>query len=494
MARITLTDARIKALKPGGELLDALLPGLIVRATNQGHKSYMLRARFPCQVDRATGALVRIEDKGKRHPTRRNIAEVGAVKLDEARDIARAWLAVLKRDIDPKEEEQQRLAQSKAERACTFEVVAEEYIRRRVKNFRQSANVERRIRRNLIPAWGNRPVTSIARRDVIELIEAMVDRGIPTMAHACFGDIRSLFNWAIRRDIYGLSETNPCGLLRSQELIGEQTPRQRVLSDDEIAAFWRATARLEYPARQLFRLILLTGTRRSEAAGMRWREIDGAAWTIPAARYKSKRQHLVPLSEDALVVLAEVPRFRKGDCVFTNSFGASAVHGFAKPKEKLDALMLDELRKTASEQGENPDEVKLRPWQTHDLRRTCRTRLSELGVDEVVAELTIGHTLPTLIRTYAVSARADERRAALEAWASLKGPTSSFSGGGVSGTISSGAGSTGLSSSANVEPARPTPTQITINLAPGRYSQNEVRDLIEDLNEAIGDGARLRVT
>src|SRR5262249_2654918 len=143
----------------------------------------------------------------------------------------------------------------------------------------------------------------------------------------------------------------------------------------------------------------------SEVSDARWGEFDigGALWTVPSERFKSDRQHLVPLSGDALNLLCSVPRF-VGDCVFSTNAGQKPVDGFSKAKARLDAAMQVLL-------GD------VQPFVVHDLRRTVRSRLSELRVPPVVAELVIGHSLPGLLRVYDQWDHIEERRAALEKWA-----------------------------------------------------------------------------
>ena len=159
--------------------------------------------------------------------------------------------------------------------------------------------------------------------------------------------------------------------------------------------------------RSSFRLLLLTGCRKSEIADARWREIDKdqRMLAIPAERFKSYAQHLVPLTKDAMAILVALPTFNKADYIFTRSFGMKPAGGFSDAKETLDDLMTKEL-------GE-----KLKPFRTHDLRRTVRTKLSALKVSREVAELVIGHGKRELDRVYDQHEYLDEMREALELWA-----------------------------------------------------------------------------
>ena len=365
------------------------LPGLLVRVTAKGHMTYMLRARW----------------RSKGSSTRRELGEVGAISLADARNKALRWHELLRQGIDPTEHERQQRRAARSAQDNTFEAVVEEYLKRHVHDQRRAAEVERTVRRELLPQWGDRPVTAIARRDVIELVERIVDRKAKYQAHATFTVIRSFFNWAINRGIYGL-ETSPCDRVKPAQLIGARKPRLRVLDDHELRALWRAAEAMGYPYGDAVKLLALTGARKSEVAAATWREFDLVArlWTIPQERFKSDSPHRVPLSEAAVAVLESLPRFKSGDHLFSTTFGKKPIGGFANYKVRLDDLMRDEL-------GKFPGFV------LHDIRRTVRTRLSELRIPEHVAERIIGHAAKGLARVYDQHRYLDEMREALDAWA-----------------------------------------------------------------------------
>ena len=148
------------------------------------------------------------------------------------------------------------------------------------------------------------------------------------------------------------------------------------------------------------KLLLLTGQRRSEVAGMVWSEIDleGKLWTIPKDRSKSKREHIVPLSGPALTVLNEPPLFGDGAFVFTTTSGRRPVSGFSKAKARANDL--SEVEK----------------WRLHDLRRTVRTEMARLGIPEVVGERVLNHLPQGLTKTYNVYEYLDEKQDALAQW------------------------------------------------------------------------------
>ena len=118
-------------------------------------------------------------------------------------------------------------------------------------------------------------------------------------------------------------ETSPCDRVKPAALIGAKQPRQRVLSDAEIASLWKASDKLGYPFGPLYKLLLLTGARKNEVAGMKWGELHliKMTWTVPPERFKSNASHLIPLSDQAVEIIKHIPRLTKGDHLFTTTYG-----------------------------------------------------------------------------------------------------------------------------------------------------------------------------
>ncbi len=145
-----------------------------------------------------------------------------------------------------------------------------------------------------------------------------------------------------------------------------------MLSHDEIRWLWRASETVGFPFGPLFRLLLLTGQRRDEVAGMRRSEIDrDGVWTMPKARVKNAKEHVVPLPSLAREIIVELPAVLRGDMLFpatrlTKGDGERAVSGFSKAKARVDALMLEYARQEAAERGDDPAEVEIPAWRLHD--------------------------------------------------------------------------------------------------------------------------------
>jgi integrase len=403
MTRALLTDRYVRGLpkKPATkgshyDVMDSVVPGLGVRVSETGRCTFVLVARFP----------------GRTNPTRRAIGECGAITLEAARAKARQWLELISQGKDPALEEERARAAQLRRQANTFAAVAEDFIKAKLAREAKGREVERDIRRVFMPPWGHRPIADILAGEVRAVVKRVADEGKTYQAHNLLSYTRRLFNWAIDQQVYGL-ESSPCDRLKPKSIIGEREPRTRILTDAEIRAFWNASGELGYPYGPLFRLLLLTGQRRSEVGDARWSEFDFDArlWHIPAARMKAGAAHIVPLCDDALAILNGLPRF-EGDYLFTTTGGAKAVNKYDTPKNRIDELMLVELRAT-DPKATLPDFV------IHDVRRTMRTGLSAIpNVSDLVRELVIGHTKPGLHKVYDQHAYIDEKRFALAAWES----------------------------------------------------------------------------
>ena len=389
MAKRRLTDRTLKALEPATskrqhyEVMDDLVQGFGVRVNREGRRTFVLIARYPDSKNPARRALGQYEN---------------GMTLESARKKAGEWRTLLADGVDPKVEAARRVKEEARCREDSFATVCAAYIDhiKRAK-YRSARDVERCLDREFVSRWAKRPIREIERRDVIEVLDAIVKRDAPYSAHNALAHLRSMFNWACDR--YYL-EVSPCDRIKPSRVIGTKQVRKRVLSDDELRAFWAATGSMGYPFGPLFRMLLLTGQRRDEVGGARWREFEAKVWTVPAERFKSDAMHLVPLTEDVIAVLEALPRFNRGDHLFTTTAGAKPVSGFSKAKQILDKGM--------------PGSA---PWVVHDLRRTCRTHLAALKIPDTVAEMVVGHGRRGIQRVYDQHQYAAEMREALTLWA-----------------------------------------------------------------------------
>lgn len=214
-----------------------------------------------------------------------------------------------------------------------------------------------------------------------------------------------MFKWCRDR---GLIESNPIADLKGPAPLAS---RDRVLAARELHAFWTVVATFDWPFGPLLQLLLLTGQRRTEVAGMRWQaiDLDKAVWTIPRERTKNGIEHFVDLSPQALAIIRRLPGLPEaigsdGQQMFTHhhrsglifsTTGKTSVSGFSKIKRRLDIKMAAVLGLSVEGQPEIPETMgrtSLKPWRLHDLRRTMATMMGEeLEIDPGVIERILNH-------------------------------------------------------------------------------------------------------
>jgi integrase len=283
--------------------------------------------------------------------------------LKEARREARKHLGEVAKGNSPLGERRKKTLAS----ANTVAAIAAEYFRRDGKKLRSANWQQGALRRLVFPRFGARQISSIKRSEIVRLLDQIEDDNGPVMADAVLAILRKLFGWhASRSDDFNSPIVRG---IRKQH----SRARDRVLSDDELRQIWRATEpRGVFNA--LVRYLLLTATRRTEAARMTRAEIKDSDWIIPASRMKAGTAHVVPLSGDARALLAAMPVIGTGQFVFTND-GRRAIADLVKPKRDLD-------RRSG-----------VTGWRLHDLRRTARSLMSRGGVTPDVAERCLAHAI-----------------------------------------------------------------------------------------------------
>lgn len=381
------------------EIPDGGAPGLYLVIQPSGAKSWAYRYRL----------------HGK--PRKVVLGAYPEMSLASARRRAESSADAVALGDDPAAEKQAEKARQKAEaqgpdRDLVKAIVAEFLERHDSKN-RSHAETVRLFDRDVLPQWGERRLDEIERRDVIRLLDGIVDRGSPVMANRVLAAVRKLFNWALSRDLIAAS---PCAGVKPP---APERSRERVLSDDELRWFWRGTAQLGWPFGPLFRFLLLTAQRREEAGSLRRVEITGTLWRIPATRAKNGREHVVPLSVPALLTLATCPRIETGAGFVFTTTGKTAATGYSKAKARLDALMLEIARAEAEERGDDPAAVVIDPWRLHDLRRTAASGMARCGVNLPVIERVLNHVSGSfggVAGVYNRHSYADEMRRALDVW------------------------------------------------------------------------------
>lgn len=268
------------------------------------------------------------------------------------------------------------------------------------------------FRRLVAPDIGDLPVFGegrLRRSHIVDMLDEIEDENGPVMADRTLAYLRKAFNWFQARNE---DFTNP--IVKGLRQVGNNA-RERILSDDEIRDLWTALDIVEnvpacYP--RFIKSLLLTTTRRTEAALMHSSEIDGADWTIPADRYKTGIDHVIPLSAAARELIGEKPAGANGNSwfVFTTTAGAKGFSGFSKARRELDKA----IAKVRSDAKREP----MPHWVLHDLRRTGRSLMSRAGVPADHAERCLGHVIGGVRGVYDRYAYLEEKR---EAFARLAG-------------------------------------------------------------------------
>jgi integrase len=344
------------------------------------------------QPSGARSWAVRYRHDGR--PAKLTLGPWPTLTLAAARKGAADALHDLANGIDPgkaRKAAKQKAAESEAH---TVAAVCSEFLQREGKRLRTIDQRERTLRRLVYPIIGGRPIDSLKRSEIVRLLDRIEDNSGPRMADVTLGVLRRIFHWhALRSDEFRSPIVRGMGRLNPAE-----HRRSRILNDDELRRLWAATADGQ-PFSNLIRFLLLTGSRRGEAAGLTWAEITDGIWTLPASRSKTKTEVVRPLSRSAQAVLAAQPRSDL-PWMFTTT-GVGPLRSFSDPKSKLD---------TVSE---------VTDYRIHDLRRTARSLLSRAGVTPDIAERCLGHAMPTIRAVYDRHRYLDEMRHAFEALAAL---------------------------------------------------------------------------
>ena len=406
MAR-PLTQKSIDAIKPGAnrrETPDGRIPGLYFITQSSGKQSWALRYRYA--------------GKTRKH----TVGTYPAIGLAAARRLASDAHALLAKDEDPSE------ARRKSKAALSDEVnrvealmpqVVDVYLKRAAEPHNRSApETRRQFEKRVLPHWKAKRVGEVSRADVLLLLDKIVDEGAGITANRVLAAVRRFFNWAVER---GLIDDSPCKGIKPP---APELSRDRVLSDREIHWLWHATHNLEYPFGPMIRLLLLTGQRRSEVAGMRWNEldVDGHIWTIPGDRAKNGKAHSVPLTEAVLGEIEALPKIGETPGYVFTVTGKTPSSGFSRAKRRIDSELLAIAQAETTDCEDAPSVIDIPDWRLHDLRRTAASGMARLGQPVHVVEAVLNHKSGSVRGVAAVYNRYDyasEKSEALTAWSRL---------------------------------------------------------------------------
>jgi len=372
---VKLTDKIIRSLEPpvnGNRLYyDSEVPGFALRVTARAARSFVLNYY-------ASGAERRL-----------TIGSYPAWSVAAARHRAKE----LRREVDNGGDP--LAARAPAEPTKTVGEVLDLFMRRYApENLRRPDHYAKAFDRLVKPAIGKIAIGDLRRRHIAEMLDAIEDNNGAVMATRALAYVRSALTWhATRDDEFVVPIVR--GMARSSS---SDRARDRTLDDDEIQTLWPVFGRIGNFGLAC-KVMLLTACRRSDATGMMWSEIDGEIWVIVAARYKTARDHVIPLSGAARAIIDAQPQ--TGRLVFPGKAGVPLSRG-GNHKSSIDRAAPG-----------------LAPWTVRDLRRTSRSLMSRAGVQPDTAERVLGHAIPGIRGVYDRHEFIAEKRDALERLAAL---------------------------------------------------------------------------
>lgn len=372
------------------EIPDSLCTGLYLVVQPTGKKAWQVRYRTSGTHRRMT------------------LGAYPVLSLADARQRARDALAAAAEGRDPAEEVRAAKAPKPEDDRDKVRTLFNTYAKRHLANLKSGDVVKRELDRFMVSAWGDRNIQDIAKRDVIDLLDEIADSGRVVTANRIRAYVNKFFGWCVERDV--IAQSPAMGVKPA----AKEASRDRILNDDEVRWLWAACEAEGFPWGPLGKFLLLTGQRLNEAAQMTDQEVRGDLWHLAADRTKNGRAHDVPLSDAAREVLKTMDRVKGSAGYIFTTTGRSPVSGFFKARATL-AEAMEQI--AAKERGEPVD---IPRWTFHDLRRTAATGMARLGIPVRVTEAVLNHVSGTgggIVAVYQRHDYADEKRAALEAWA-----------------------------------------------------------------------------
>jgi integrase len=325
------------------------------------------------------------------------------VTLHQARVAAQKVFAAKLEGRDPAAEKREAKRRVVADRV---EDLLEAFIVQRLSQNRSAGEISRLLRREVGKPWAGRSIHEISKRDVVDVVAAIEQRGAPVAANKALKSIKTFLRWCVGRAV--LDQCPAEGV----PLPAKEVARDRVLDDEELARVILAARQIGGPYSGIVEFLALTGQRREEVARSTWQELDLArrVWAIPKSRTKNAKGHVVHLSEQSVAVLKRVNH--QGPLIFS-LLGTKPFQEFSRAKRRLDQLS------------------GVTGWRLHDLRRTCVSGMARLGVAPHVADKILNHQAGTISGVAAVYQRHEflaERRAALDLWGAHVGKLLNYAG------------------------------------------------------------------
>lgn len=398
------TDASIRSLKPRAErfeIWETNGEGLGLRISPKGRKTWIYMYRFEGKARRMT------------------LGTYPAMPLTEAHKAHADACDKLKHNIDPGSlRVQANIERRKAETVKELaDLYLEKWARPRKRSWRED---ERILYKDIIPVIGDQKAVDIRRREIIQILDGVAERGSPIQANRTLACVRKMFNYAVSRDII---ESSPCQQIRAP---GAEKCRDRTLTPDEIKTLWASLDDTCKPRQEsvenrlaisptialALKLQLVTAQRKGEVISARWDELDldSGWWTIPAEKAKNKLAHRVPLSPLALEVIESI----KQATLKHDEDGNEILSDWLFPSPRGNKP----ITPSAVNRGilNNRELIGLPPFTPHDLRRTAATQMASSGITRLVISKILNHAETSVTAVYDRHGYDTEKRRALDAW------------------------------------------------------------------------------
>lgn len=378
------TDASIKALKPKSERYEVWETngkGFGLRVSPTGRKSWLFMYRFETISRRMT------------------LGTYPGLTLSEAHTAHAKAKEKLEKGIDPGALHVQ--GNSDHRRAPTVQILIDEYIEKRSKTKKAWEEEKRILEKDVLPKWKNRKAKDIKRRDVLLLLDKIVERGSPVMANRTLGVLQRMFKYGIGRDIL---EANPCSVI---ERPGVENQRDHVLSAGEIEKFWFGLDKCEMAegTKLALQFLLISLQRKSEVAQAEWKEFDFKSgwWTIPKEKTKNGLPHRVYLSPTSLSLLREI-----------KEISGNSIYLFPSPRGKGTKPITS--RSLSQALLRNQNNIGIEHFVPHDLRRTASSYMTGSGISRSVVQKVLNHVEPGVTAVYDRYSYDKEKKGAMIKW------------------------------------------------------------------------------
>jgi integrase len=435
LTAVAVDQAKAKADRY--EIADAGCPGLRLVVQESGAKSWLMRFRSPVERDRNGRGKARkltlgpLAGDGEACDGEPKIGR--PLTLADARALATDVIRKIRQGVDPAlQRRTEKRAAMVAAVSNKVEDVFAQFMAKHVRKKRKGTPIRESTRRKtgrllglepkdgdlstwamcdpksgVLASWAGRDVGAITKRDVLDLLDAMIARGAPVGANRTLSALKQAFGWCVKRDILAAS---PCDHIDAPS---PEQSQERELSGQELVAIWRAADRAGYPYGQTIQVLMLTGQRFDEVHAAPRNEFDFAnrVWTLPGERTKNGREHRVPLSDQVIAILEKLPKIKsKAGYLFTVS-GDVPFSNLSRHKKRLDAAALEELRKI------DPNISELVPWRQHHMRHTLKTWMQRARIPKDVRNAVQNHFDGDMDELYGHYSFEKEKREALDRWA-----------------------------------------------------------------------------